>query len=117
MTQISKQKAGNKVEKDFFKLLNSSSFGYDCKNNLSNCVFEPIFDEMDEITYLKKYNKTFDKSISSFVNLELYENEVERNFNEKLLNHKDDKFRESKINSAKIKEENPRRCRTTREAR
>ena len=83
MNQRSRKKARNKVEKDFFKLLNNSSFGYDCKNNVSNCTFEPIFNEIDEMTYLKKYNNIFDKSMSSFVNSELVKKKVERNFNEK----------------------------------
>ena len=30
MNQKSRQKAKYSVEKDFFKLLNSSNFGYDC---------------------------------------------------------------------------------------
>ena len=30
------------------KLMNNSNFGYDCRNNLSNCKFVPLFDEFKE---------------------------------------------------------------------
>ena len=34
MNQKSRQKSKNDVEKDFFKLMNNSNFGYDCRNNI-----------------------------------------------------------------------------------
>ena len=55
MNQKSRQNAKNSVEKDFYKLMNNSNFAYDCRNNLGNCHFVPIFDEFKEITYLKRY--------------------------------------------------------------
>ena len=45
MNQKSRQKSNNSVEKDFYKLMNNSNFGYDCRNNLDNCKFVPIFDD------------------------------------------------------------------------
>ena len=53
MNQKSRLEAKNSVEKDFYKLVNNSNFGYDCRNNLDNCQFVPTFDELKEITYLK----------------------------------------------------------------
>ena len=51
MNQRSRQAAKNSVEKDFLKL------GYDCCNNLENCRFVPILDELNEMIYLKNcYN-------------------------------------------------------------
>ena len=47
MNQKSRQNAKNSIEKDFFKLMNNANFGYDCRNNLDNCQFIPIFDEMN----------------------------------------------------------------------
>ena len=37
MNQKSRQTAATKVEKDFYKLLNNSNFGIDCRNNIDNC--------------------------------------------------------------------------------
>ena len=52
MNQCSRQNSKKSIEKDFYKLMNNSNFGYDCHNNLDNCQFVPIFDELEEITYL-----------------------------------------------------------------
>ena len=54
MNQRSRQNAKNAIEKDFYKLMNNSNFGYDCRNNRDNCQFVPILDELQEITYHKK---------------------------------------------------------------
>ena len=53
MNQNSRQKATSSVEKDFYKLLNNANFGIDCQNNIDNCIFEPIYDEIAEIGYIK----------------------------------------------------------------
>ena len=52
MNQRSRQTAKNAVEKDFFKLLNNANFGYDCRNNIDNCTFVPLFDELNEVIYI-----------------------------------------------------------------
>ena len=44
MNQKSRQTASIKVEKDFYKLLNNSNFGIDCRNSIDNCSFELIYD-------------------------------------------------------------------------
>ena len=36
MNQKSRQKSKNSVEQDFYKLMNNSNFGYDCRNNIDN---------------------------------------------------------------------------------
>ena len=76
MNQISRQNAKNAVKKDFFKLMNS----YDCRNNLSNPKFEPIIDEINEISYIKKYYNLFDSKISNFVNSNILEKQIQQDF-------------------------------------
>ena len=39
MNQVLRQNDKNDV-KDFYKLLNNSNFGYDCRNNINNCSLE-----------------------------------------------------------------------------
>ena len=54
MNQCSRQNAKNSIEKNFNKLMNNSNLGYECRNNLDNCQFLPIFDELQVISYLKR---------------------------------------------------------------
>ena len=44
-------------------------FGIDFRNNINNCYFELIYDEISEISYLKKLDSIFDneKYIMIFV--------------------------------------------------
>ena len=39
MNQVSCQNAATDVERDFFKLMNNSNFGYEGRNNADNCFF------------------------------------------------------------------------------
>ena len=73
----SRQNAKNSIEKDSYKLMYNSNFGYDCHNNLDNCQLGPIIDELQEITYLKRYYNYFDSQISSFLSSELIRQEIE----------------------------------------
>ena len=98
MNQSSRQTVKYAVEKDFFKLLNSTNFGYDCQNNLDNCTFVPIFDELNEVTYLKKYCDMFDKKIAKFVSSDLLKQDAEEQYNDALMQlSKNDSFQEIKL--------------------
>ena len=44
--------------------MNNSNFGFDCRNNLDNYKFVPIFDELKEMTYIKKYYNFLDTKVS-----------------------------------------------------
>ena len=55
MNQKIRQTAKNATEKDFYKLLNNANLRYGCRNNLGSCKVEPIYDEIGEIMYIKKY--------------------------------------------------------------
>ena len=55
MNQVSRQQAKTKVEKDFYKLMTSSNFENDCRNNIDNCNIKAIYDEIEEISYVQRY--------------------------------------------------------------
>ena len=59
MNQNARKAAKAKVEKEFYKLLNSSNFGYDCRNNIDNCSLELIYDDLNELSYIKKFTNIF----------------------------------------------------------
>ena len=102
MNQKLRQNAKNSIEKDFFKLINNANFGYDCRNNLDNCQFIPIFDEINEITYLKRYFDYFNQEVSKFLTSELIRAEVEKKYNDSMMKlSKDNKFYEIKLTALK----------------
>ena len=93
MNQPYRQTAKNSVE----KLLNNSTFGYDCRNNLDNCTFVPIFEELNEVTYLKKYYSLYDQKIYKFVSGNLMKQDTEEQYNDAIQKiSKDDPFGEIK---------------------
>ena len=59
MSQVSRKKTKIKVKKEFYWLMNKSNFGYDCKNNIDNCNFKDIFNDINEIAYIEKYSSHF----------------------------------------------------------
>ena len=59
MNQDARKAADTKVEKDFYKLLNNSNFGYDCRKNIDNCNLELLYDGVEEVKYIKKYTDIF----------------------------------------------------------
>ena len=100
MNQKSRQVSKSGVEKDFFKLLNNSIFGYACRNNIDNCDSVPIFDEISEIQNVEKYYNIFNRNVSQFLSGDLMKDSVESKFNDKL--HKldiNDPFYQIKFNT------------------
>ena len=80
MNQKSRQESKTNTEKDFFKLMNNSNFGSDCRNNADNADFVPIFDEVNEIYSLQKYYSLVDPKINNFVSGNLIEDYVNEKF-------------------------------------
>ena len=96
--QKSRQNAKNNIEKDFWKLMNNANFGNDCRNNANNTKFEPIIDEINEISYIKRYYNLFDSKISNFVNSDNLKGEIEQNYISKISKIKeDDPFKNARI--------------------
>ena len=60
MNQKARQKATSSVERDFYKLLNNANFGIDYRNNIDNCSFEPMYDKISKIAYIKRFVCIFD---------------------------------------------------------
>ena len=87
MNQNARKTAKTKVEKDFYKLLNNSNFGNDCRNNLGNCKLELLFDGLDEMSYIKKFTNVMqDHRYREFFSVELFQNQVREEFDKKTKN-------------------------------
>ena len=82
MNQKARQEAPDKVESDFCKLLNNASFGYDCRNNLDNCIFQPIRDEINELSFIKRYHSNlYDKDLEQFITARVLQEDINERFN------------------------------------
>ena len=100
MNQKSRQESKNDIEKDFYKLINNSNFGYDCCNNLDNCKFVPIFDELKELTYIERYHNIFNPKMSKFVTADLIKQNINATYYDKLIKlDKEDKFYQIKLDT------------------
>ena len=84
MNQTSRQNAKNNIEKDFFELMNNANFGFDCRNNANNTKFEPIIDELSEISYIKKYYNLFDTKVQKFVRSEILEEQIKSEYEKRV---------------------------------
>ena len=70
--------------------MNNANFGYDCRNNANNAKFQPIIDEIDEITYIKKNYNLFNNRVSKFVNSDILEQEINQQFEQNISTVKHD---------------------------
>ena len=78
------------------------NFGYDCRNNLDNCKFVPIFDEFREVTYVNQYHNIFDQKVSQFLTSDFLKKQTEENYNNKLMKlDKEDRFYKIKLQTIK----------------
>ena len=87
MNQNAGKIAKTKVEKYFYKLLNNSNFGNDCRNNIGNCKMELIYDGLVEISYIKKFTNIMqDNRFREFFTVDLPKQQVKAEFNTKSQN-------------------------------
>ena len=86
MNLNARQTATSSVEKDFYKLLNKSNFGIDCRNNIGNCYLEPLYDEFSEISCIKKFATIFnDNTFHDFFSPDLLRKEISQTFQAKIF--------------------------------
>ena len=67
MNQNARKSAKTKVEKDFYKPLNNSNFGNDCKNNVGNCKLDLMYDGIDEVRYIENFPDIFKNDLENFL--------------------------------------------------
>ena len=78
--------------------MNNVNFGFDCRNNVNNFKFEPLIDEINELTYIKKHYNFFDSIINNFVNSEILEKNIIQEFEQEIALVKDnDPFKNARI--------------------
>ena len=109
MNQKAGQTATSLVEKDFYKLLNNSNFGIDCRNNIDSCYLDPIYDDFLEISYIKKFCTIFnDDSFRDFFSPCLLREEIYSNYSSKIfaLNKEDRCYEARKKYIERVRVEN-----------
>ena len=94
MKQDARKAAETKVEKDFYKLLNNSNFGYDCRKNTENSNLELLYDGVAEVKFIKKYTDIFsDYKLKEFFTGDALREQTEREIDEKINEYDvDDEF-------------------------
>ena len=90
MNQFARQNATNDIEKNFYKLMNNSNFGFNCRNNLNNFRFEPLINEIEELTYIKRYHNLFDNKIKDFVSSQILEQNINQEYDQAASQIKED---------------------------
>ena len=78
--------------------MNNGNFGLDYRNNANNTKFEPIIDEIGEITYIKKYCDLFDSQVANFVKSDVLEQNINKEYEQKMAMIKEnDPFKDARI--------------------
>ena len=105
MNQNNRKTGKTKVEKDFYKLLKNSNFGNDCQNNIGNCKLELMFDDFEEIAYIKKYANIYtDPKFREFFSADILRAQIERKFQKNKEQYsKDNEFFEFFIEDLELK--------------
>ena len=87
MNLNARKTAKTSVEKDFYKLLNNSNFGNDCRNSTGNSKLELLYDGLDELKYIKKHTSILsDQQLSEFFSTDLLKEQLNNEFKEQCAN-------------------------------
>ena len=98
MNQYARQNAKNDIEKNFYKLMDNSNFGFDCRNNANNLKSEPLINEIKELSYIKRYHNLFHEKVKQFVSSDILEQKINQDFNQEMSEIKDnDLFKNIRI--------------------
>ena len=66
--------------------MGNANFGIDCRNNIGKCKFEPIYNEIGEISFIGKYANIFgNEKYKDLACIKMIHKEIEQTFNKKLL--------------------------------
>ena len=72
----------------------------------NNLKFEPLIDEINELTYIKKYHNLFDNKISSFVSSEILEKNINQEFEQEIVLIRDnDPYKNARITQLENKKQ------------
>ena len=78
--------------------MNNAVFGYDCRDKGNNVKFQPIIDEVNEITYIKKYYILLDNRVSKFVDSDVLEQQINQQLKQNISTVKrDDPYKTARI--------------------
>ena len=84
--QVTRPKTKTIVEKDFYKLINYSNFGNDCRNNIDNCSFRPIYDDKEEVSYIQKYTSIYyNNDYKDFACHETIKAQIEQEYSKEIM--------------------------------
>ena len=107
MNQRSRQKATTDVKNYFYKLLSNLNFGIDCKSNINSRTLEPLYDELGEITFIKKYDDMFDRrNYYQFADPDIMREDINKKFDRlTLILNKSDPWYEVRKESYELQKE------------
>ena len=82
--------------------MNNANFGFDCSNHADNTKFEPVIDEMEEISFIKRYYNLFDKRVDKFVKSEILERQIQTEYEQAIAEVREDNpFKRARIREIK----------------
>ena len=82
--QVARQNAKIDMEKKFYKVMNNSNFGYNCRNNSDNCFLASVIDELEEMSYIRKHQSLFNPALKGVFSTTLLKKQINEEFDNKI---------------------------------